>query len=66
MLDKQKLAYSPKEAAELLGLHLNTIRKHIQAGNIPAKKLGQRILIPARALEDWLQNNPPAGAGGER
>lgn len=66
MLDG-KLAYSPQEVASLLGLHLNTVRKHIRTGALPARKLGHRVLIPAHALRDWLEGKDeqnPAGAGG--
>jgi excisionase family DNA binding protein len=64
MLDSQKLAYSLQEVAALLGLHLNTVRKHVRDGKIPSKKLGNRVLIPAQALAKWLQNDDPAGGRG--
>lgn len=67
MLENQKLAYSPEEVAKLLGLHLNTVRKHIKQGLLPARKLGHRVLIPAHALRAWLEGKEnPAGRGGER
>lgn len=67
MLDK--LAYSPEEAAKLLGVHINTVRKYIWNGQIPARKLGHRVLIPAHALRTWLEGKDeknPTGAGGVR
>ncbi|ADH63469.1 DNA binding domain protein, excisionase family [Allomeiothermus silvanus DSM 9946] len=66
MLDNKKLAYSRKEVAELLGLHVNTIDKYVRLGVLPARKLGSRWLIPASALREWLEGheNYPAGQGG--
>jgi len=69
MQDSKKLAYSRKEVAELLGIHLNSVDRYIKQGAIPARKLGSRWLIPASALRAWLEGKDeqnPAGAGGER
>ncbi|WP_027883450.1 helix-turn-helix domain-containing protein [Meiothermus rufus] len=69
MEKSKKLAYSRKEVAELLGLHVNTIDKYVRLGVLPARKLGSRWLIPASALREWLEgheNNPARGEGGER
>lgn len=69
MENNKKLAYSRKEVAELLGIHLNSVDRYIKQGAIPARKLGSRWLIPAAALSAWLEGrgeNNPAGQGGER
>ncbi|RIH86111.1 DNA binding domain, excisionase family [Meiothermus luteus] len=69
MQDNKKLAYSRREVAELLGIHLNTVDRYIRQGAIPARKLGNRWLIPAAALHAWLEGKDvqtPAGQGGER
>lgn len=68
-MDSKKLAYSRKEVAELLGIHINTVDRYIKQGIIPARKLGSRWLIPAAALSAWLEGKDeqnPAGQGGER
>ena len=54
----EPLAYSPEQAAALLGVHERTIRKYVAAGVIPSKRLGTRWLIPADALRDWLKAKP--------
>lgn len=72
--NKGKLAYSRQEAAELLGVHLNTIDRHIRQGTIPARKLGTRWIIPASALHAWLEGlegleiikTPTGDSGGTR
>jgi len=50
----RKLAYSVPEAAEVLGVHTNTVWHYVWSGEIPSRKLGRRVLIPASALEAWL------------
>lgn len=67
MQNSKKLAYSRKEVAELLGIHVNSVDRYIKQGAIPARKLGSRWLIPAEALRALLEGrdeNNPAGAGG--
>ena len=66
---QHKLVFSIKEAAELLGVHENTLRKRVQDGSIPSRKLGNRVLIPVSALRAWLEadtDKNPAGVGGKR
>ena len=50
----EKLAYSLREAAELLGVSKSTLHRAIRAGVVPHVRIGRRIVIPAKALEDWL------------
>lgn len=68
MQDSKKLAYSRKEVAELLGIHLNTVDRYIKHGIIPARKLGSRWLIPRYELErlGLLPKENPAVQGGAR
>ena len=60
---KEKVAYSVREAAELLGLHENTIRKLIWRGELKAARLGRRVVIPRTALEAVLGETPRPEAG---
>lgn len=68
MLDN-KLAYTPIEVSKLLGLHINSVRKFIQNGTLPAFRLGRKVLVPARAIEALLNGDgnekTPGGAGGK-
>ena len=63
---ENKFVLSVKEAAKVLGIHENTLRRHIADGSIPSRKLGARILIPVSSLRAWLvadDNKTPGGAG---
>ncbi|MBO1436893.1 helix-turn-helix domain-containing protein [Meiothermus sp. CFH 77666] len=65
----EKLVYSFKEAAMVLGIHTNSLSRYVKHGQIRAVKLGKRVLIPKAEVERLLglePNKNPAGAGGER
>ena len=46
-----KLYYSVDEAAEVLGVHRNTIKNRIKDGGLQAIKIGRQWRIPKEALE---------------
>jgi excisionase family DNA binding protein len=52
----QRLALSKREAAEALGVSLNTFERHI-IGELRVVYRGRRRLIPVRELERWLATN---------
>ncbi|MDW8482677.1 MAG: helix-turn-helix domain-containing protein [Meiothermus sp.] len=54
-----KLAYRVDEVAEMLSVSATTIYELVRAGTLPHKRLGRRIVIPARALEDWINTPEP-------
>lgn len=47
-----KTHLSIAEAAQALGISPAHCRRHIDAGQIPALRLGERVVIPRRALEE--------------
>jgi excisionase family DNA binding protein len=49
------LVYSVAEVAELLNLALGGTYALVRAGDIPARKLGGRWVIPKQAFHDWLE-----------
>ncbi len=51
----QRLTYSVDEAAELLGISRTLAYEAIRKGEIPHIKIGKRILIPRKALDDLLR-----------
>lgn len=53
-----KLAYSPNEAAELVGVGRTLIFAEIKAGRLNARKAVSRTLITKTDLEAWLNNLP--------
>lgn len=50
----EKLAYKPAEAAGLLGLHVQSVRRLVDEGRLGAVRVGRRIVIPARSIESFL------------
>lgn len=56
----QPLVYRPAEAAAALGVSLQMIYKHLRAGTIPARKLGDSTLILRSDLSAVLEALPRA------
>jgi excisionase family DNA binding protein len=53
----ERLAYSDKEAAHLLGLSVRSIVYLRQTGKLGFSRLGRRILIPATELQRVLKRS---------
>jgi excisionase family DNA binding protein len=57
----ERLAYRPREVAELTGLSIRTVYNLIAEGQLPHRKVrgkegtNEAILIPAKALQEWLE-----------
>ncbi len=54
--EPEPLAVSRKQAAFLLAVKEPTIRKHMRLGTIPRVRIGKRVLIPMKAINDLLRN----------
>lgn len=54
----EKLAYTLKEASAALGIGKTTLYEAIAAGQLRAVKLGNRTLIMAEALREWMATWP--------
>ena len=58
--------YSPQQVADLLGLHVRTVRRYLREGRLDAVRLGNRYRIPHEALEAFsgrpLDDVSPAGS----
>jgi excisionase family DNA binding protein len=52
--NKTRLTVTVEEAAELLGLGRNAAYEGVRRGQIPAIKIGKRILVPRAQLERLL------------
>lgn len=48
--DERKVTITVREAAELLGLHTNTIYKYIRSEQLPALHIGRKWLIDNQTL----------------
>src|SRR5690349_25011095 len=51
------------EAAEVLGVHVETARKWAIAGELPARKVGGIWLVGVTALRQWLHGREAEDAG---
>jgi len=51
----ERATYSIPEAAQIIGIGISLCRKLVKRGEIPAKVLGRRVVIPRKALEKWLE-----------
>jgi len=57
MVSCERLCYSVREAARLLGLSRTGTYLLIQRGALPSIKLGGRVLVPRKALEAMLDGS---------
>lgn len=62
--DSMRLALTPAEAAETLGVSKAHLYRLIKRGVVPAKKLGRRLAVPSVALMQLLDISRPTGGGG--
>ncbi len=52
--DTSRLVFSVEEARKQLGLSKGLMYEAIRTGQVPSVRIGRRILIPRRALEQML------------
>ncbi len=50
------LTYTVAEVAHMLSLNLGGTYRMIRSGDIPARKLGGRWVVPRRAFHEWLES----------
>ena len=50
----ERLAYTVKEAAAAIGVSEVQVRRMIKRGAVKVKREGRRVIIPAAALDDYL------------
>lgn len=53
---EQRLALSVSDAAALLGISRSKAYELVGDGTIPSVKLGDRLVVPRRALEERLES----------
>ena len=58
-----KLAYSPAEAAAVLGVSRPTVYTLLKRADFPAFKVGSRTLVSAEGLRAWVQAQANKEAG---
>lgn len=50
-----KLALDIKESSEAIGVGTTNLRKMCRDNIIPSYKEGKKIMIPVKALEQWVE-----------
>ena len=61
----ERLAYSPTEAAEALGLSRPTVYQLMHREDFPCFKVGTRTLISADGLREWVRRQAEGGGANE-
>ncbi len=59
--NKEKLALKPAEAAELINISLPKMYELCKRADFPTIYIGRTIIIPKKALEEWLQKQAHPG-----
>lgn len=55
IVNRKKLALSIPEAAELLSISDTAMRQLARTKGFPSFKMGTRLLISAKGLEEWVE-----------
>lgn len=64
---ERRLAYSPREVAELIACSESMVRKMLRDGTIFSRREGTRWFVPHAAIEAWLEGRPwPPTQNGPR
>lgn len=53
-MDENRLGFSTKELARMMGTSEPFIRLEIRRGKLRAAKLGRRVVVPLRSAKEWL------------
>ena len=61
--NNEKMVMTVEEAGRLVGVSRPTAYKLVKAGQLPAMRLGRRLIVPKAALERWLLECKPASTG---
>ena len=58
----EKIVYTVRETADLLGMSLNGTYNSIAAGEIPSIKIGKKIVVPKARLHELLNGGEKVAA----
>jgi len=58
MTEVERLTLSVYEAARVLGISRTTAYECVRTGELPAVRLGRRLVIPKSAISDLLSGRP--------
>jgi excisionase family DNA binding protein len=62
MNESNKLTLTVEEAAALLGISRGLAYELVAKGDIPSLRLGRRIVVPRRRIEQMVEDAGPASA----
>ena len=51
----EKKYYSTEEVSRMLGLHVNTIRRHVKEGRLKAYRFGRQWRFTEEDLQEYMQ-----------
>ncbi len=57
----ERRTYTVKEAAQVIGISESHAYEMIRQKQIPALKLGRKVVIPVHLLEAWLEGGGTSG-----
>ena len=57
----EKLVYSMQEAAEVLGISKSYMYELARRGEVPALKLGKRLVVPKERFIKWIHEEKELG-----
>ncbi|QIS00941.1 helix-turn-helix domain-containing protein [Nocardia brasiliensis] len=52
----QRATYTVQEVADLLGMSRNNAYRAINDGEVPAKRVGRRWVVPRKTFDTWLED----------
>lgn len=55
----EKRVYSVQEAAEVLGVSRSKMYEFVKSEGFPVLYIGKRILVPIKALDNWIEAQVP-------
>lgn len=61
-LPDDRLSVSIPDAADLLGVSAWLVRQMVKAGELPALRIRGRVMVPTRALAEWVEKNTRAAS----
>jgi Helix-turn-helix domain len=62
----ERRGYSMLEVAEMFGLSESRVRAEVAAGKLEVVRIGQRVIVTPRAIDEWLLAQHRAGVPAER
>ena len=51
----ERKAYSVQDVADMLGVSVDIVYRLVKHNDLPHKRLGGRIVVPAPMFETWLE-----------